>query len=355
MKRRLSPEEFLEKLEILLEGDRPFAAYSKPGSSQVCLLEASEEMPLAENAVFPNGYMIQPFLPESTATVLLGDFFETEELPNGSAEPLDRQEFSPDGSEKVEYTGRVESALEAIRKGTLVKVVISRPILVRGAHSPSKVFRRLYPAFPHTYRFAFRTPAWGLWMGASPELFCRKQGSAVETYSLAGTFAKSRGNEPAWTTKEYEEQDKVTVYVRDQLKSLGLPVKIGSRETVSAGPLWHLLSRISTEVKSTTQTAALIKALHPTSAVSGMPRQAALNFLKSAEGYDRELYAGFHGECGPENEGDMELYVNLRCMKIEPDQTTLYAGAGITSGSQPEAEFYETEAKIRVMGSLLLG
>ncbi len=355
MKNKISPSGFLKKLEITLEGDRPFAVYSKPGSGRVGLLEAREEWPMPEDGLASPGYVIQPFLPEQTGTVLVGDFFEAAELPEGFALTVSRPEFCPDGSGKAEFLARVEKALKAIRDTDLEKVVISRPIEIPGSHSPLALFRRLHPAFPHAYRFVFRSPAWGLWMGATPELFCRKHGLAVETYSLAGTYARSSGNEPVWTSKEFEEQDKVTDYVRDRLKSLGLPVEVGSRETLAAGPLWHLLSRISTRVNSKAEIGALIRALHPTSAVSGMPREEALDFLDTVEGYNRELYAGFHGEWGLESKGDMELFVNLRCMKITAEQATLYVGAGITSGSQPEAEFYETEAKSTVMGSLFPG
>ena len=41
----------------------------------------------------------------------------------------------------------------------------------------------------------------------------------------------------------------------------------------------------------------------------------------------------------------MQLYVNLRCMKVLDDRLVLYIGGGITHDSVPEEEWEETEIK----------
>ncbi|MEJ0056113.1 MAG: chorismate-binding protein [Bacteroidota bacterium] len=76
----------------------------------------------------------------------------------------------------------------------------------------------------------------------------------------------------------------------------------------------------------------MLKLLHPTSAVCGMPMEASLEFLKQNEGYDREFYSGYLGPVNIDHE--TSLYVNLRCMKLFANEASLYAGAGVMADSR---------------------
>src|SRR5690606_1705120 len=120
--------------------------------------------------------------------------------------------------------------------------------------------------------------------------------------------------------------------------------------TVVAGNLVHLKSEFSVDMKATNFPqlgSVMLRLLHPTSAVCGMPLEPALRFLKESEGYDREFYAGY---LGPTNiNGNIDVFVNLRCMKIQGDHAVLFAGAGITADSEPSLELKETEMKFQTL------
>jgi len=95
----------------------------------------------------------------------------------------------------------------------------------------------------------------------------------------------------------------------------------------------------------------MLKLLHPTSAVCGMPLEPALDFLRDHEGYDREFYSGF---LGPVNlEGASSLFVNLRCMQLFETSARVYAGAGVTADSDPEKENEEVDMKIQTLSQLI--
>ena len=96
----------------------------------------------------------------------------------------------------------------------------------------------------------------------------------------------------------------------------------------------------------------LINALHPTSAVCGMPLYVARNFILENEKYDRKYYSGFLGECKMQEQTN--LFVNLRCCEIKNDSITIYVGCGITKDSNPEMEFFETENKSMTMRDVLI-
>ncbi len=53
----------------------------------------------------------------------------------------------------------------------------------------------------------------------------------------------------------------------------------------------------------------------------------------------------------PEQETD--IYVNLRCMKIEKSSLTLFAGGGLLASSTLEEEWEETQQKLKTMLGIL--
>jgi isochorismate synthase len=97
----------------------------------------------------------------------------------------------------------------------------------------------------------------------------------------------------------------------------------------------------------------MLKLLHPTSAVCGMPKEPATAFLKSFENYDREFYSGFLGPVNMDNY--TSLFVNLRCAQLLDRKAYLYAGAGVTSDSNPEREWRETLIKNQTIQEILIG
>jgi isochorismate synthase len=107
---------------------------------------------------------------------------------------------------------------------------------------------------------------------------------------------------------------------------------------------------IETDLNSRTLS-DLVLALHPTPAVCGTPRPAAQAFIEAHETHDRALYAGFWGPWCPD--GRTELFVNIRCMRVQYNEATVFAGAGITTGSDAGKEWQETGAKADVLLSAI--
>ena len=113
-------------------------------------------------------------------------------------------------------------------------------------------------------------------------------------------------------------------------------------ETIGAGEVVHLRSRIEADLGDGALSDVVL-ALHPTPAVCGTPREAAREFIRDHEAHDRGCYAGFWGPWYPD--GRTELYVNIRCLRHAGDRGVIFTGAGITSGSDPQKEWEETEQK----------
>lgn len=263
-------------------------------------------------------------------------------------------------SNKQAFMKMVASAIEAIQAGKLFKVVPAKvkKINLDAEFDLAKTFFWLCEAYPNAFVNFFHSQETGAWIGASPETLIRTKGDLFYTMSLAGT-QKAKGDNPlknvAWTQKEIEEQALVSRYIVNCFKKIRLREydEIGPKTTI-AGGLLHLKSEFMVDMKATNFPqlgTVMLGLLHPTSAVCGMPREAAQEFIAQHENFDRSYFAGF---LGPVNLGEeTNIYVNLRCARLEGEKAWLYAGAGITEDSVPQKEWEETEMKCKIVGKFI--
>ena len=262
-----------------------------------------------------------------------------------------------DEAEKRDYIRLVEQSVEEIRKGTFKKVVVSRrkTLSLLPEFDIIDSFLRLCKSYPGAFVNFFQYPDQTMWLGATPELLISQDENDVfRTVSLAGTQKAEPDSDPltiGWTQKEIEEQAMVGRYIIDCFKKIRLrEFEEEGPKTVRAANMYHLKSeyRVDTRDVNFPQLATvMLKLLHPTSAVCGTPKQAAMKFILEKESHDRLYYAGF---LGPVNfKGGSNLFVNLRCMQIIGTTAVLYAGGGITQHSDPENEWQETEMKCRTL------
>jgi isochorismate synthase len=222
-----------------------------------------------------------------------------------------------------------------------------------------KTFNRLCEKHPNAFVSLVTSPETGTWLGASPELLVSVDAQEkFRTIALAGT-QKAQPNvnlkSVAWTQKEIEEQALVSRYVINCFKKIRVREYLEhGPHTVVAGSLLHLRTDYEVNMKEINFPqlgSVMLKLLHPTSAVCGMPFDPAFDFLQKHEGYNREFYSGF---LGPLNfDGESKLFVNLRCMQIFETKARIYAGAGVTADSVMEHEVEEVEMKIRTLAQIL--
>ena len=112
----------------------------------------------------------------------------------------------------------------------------------------------------------------------------------------------------------------------------------------------HLLTKIAGDLKPDTSAMNILRELHPTPAVCGFPKDAALNLIKKIENQRRGLYSGIIGWFNLNNEG--EFAVAIRSAVTYGNKLVAFAGSGIVEGSEPDAEFEETEMKLKPILSL---
>ena len=191
-------------------------------------------------------------------------------------------------------------------------------------------FVRLLDAYPNAMVYYWSHPQTGTWIGATPETLLNLEGGKCKTMALAGTLAHEDNKRPKWSSKEVDEQQMVTDFIKQQLEILypNDAIKPAETYTKRAGNLLHLCADFEFEINDVALL-DLVQALHPTPAVSGVPVDKSLTFIETLETHQRNYYAGF---LGPVEKEKAHIYVNLRCATIEKTQLTLYVGGGITAG-----------------------
>lgn len=269
----------------------------------------------------------------------------------------------PAAATEAEYAALVAAGVAAIRAGTVQKVVSSRAVrrALPPGFDPLTAASRLRRQYPQAFVSLVSVPGAGTWLGATPEVLAEVDANGrFQTMALAGTQLLSAGQTPQtaiWRQKEIEEQALVARYIVSCFKQLRLREyhETGPR-TVVAGQLLHLRTDFAvdlTKVPFPNLGTDMLRLLHPTSAVGGMPKVAALAFLKQHEGYDRAYYSGFLGPVNITAPGVARLFVNLRCMQLRGAEAVLYAGTGLTIDSEADREWHETELKLQTVAAAL--
>ena len=271
---------------------------------------------------------------------------------------------APPAATEAEYHQLVRDGVAAIEAKAVVKVVSSRAArrLLPAGFDPLVAFRELCEKYERAFVSLVSLPGVGTWLGASPEVLAEVTANGqFHTMALAGTqplLPGLRPQEAIWRQKEIEEQALVARYIVSCFKQLRLREyhETGPR-TVVAGQLLHLRTDFEVDLKHVPAPAALgtdmLRLLHPTSAVGGMPKAAALEFLARHEGYDRAYYSGFLGPVNVDAPGVAKLFVNLRCLQVRAEEAILYAGTGLTIDSDPAREWQETAYKMQTVAAVL--
>lgn len=250
------------------------------------------------------------------------------------------------------YSRAFRAFSDALRGGRFRKLVLSREQVGPSPvdFSWAKAFCAACRRYVHSYVYLFYAPQTGYWLGATPEILLETEGAEGRTMALAGTqFLRDGVLREPWSEKNIREQAYVTDYIMDCLRGQGLSPAADGPQTATAGELAHLRTDIRFALPSTGMLGSLLRALHPTPAVCGLPKDEAFRFIGAHEGYDRSYYAGFLGRLSPG--GHTALYVNLRCMACSGEAGTfrLYAGGGLLPESVLEEEWTETERKLQTM------
>lgn len=371
-------------MTLCVEKELSFALWKLPHTQQVHLaassrLSETHDVSLEDTAP---GFIFSPFDPGAPKIFLPADellICGKDQLTAASGtletQMTDHREFpasgilnyfirpltKDQGTTQSSYHQLVEQCRDAVMSGSFEKLVPSRTkeVQLPPSFDLARVFTQLCSKYPGAMVSIFSSQKTGTWIGATPEiLVCVDQQQHFHTVAVAGTQKFEPGTDLrsiTWTQKEIEEQALVERYIISCFKKIRLrEFDEHGPKTVVAGNVVHLKTDFEVDMVATRYPqlgSVMLKLLHPTSAVCGMPMEKSLAFLRAHEGYDREYYSGYLGPVRINNES--QLFVNLRCMQVSSGRARLYAGGGVLGESDPEKEWQETELKMNTLLSVI--
>lgn len=293
---------------------------------------------------------------------LLEAFFDSLKHPieHNGKKGNTNQKLATDSSQE-DFESLVQLAInDTLKNNHLKKVVLSRKkeIALSSPTSMSGLLKAIEGKHTNSMFSFVCTPKHGTWVGLTPETLVHiDEHNIFKTVALAGTQANlvDDPKEASWKQKEIEEQALVSRYIINCFKVIRLrEFEEDGPKTAIAGNLLHLKSDFIVDINEVNfheLGTVMLELLHPTSAVCGMPKEPATAFIKAHEKHERSLYSGFLGPINIDN--DSHIFVNLRCAQLHESSATLYAGAGITSDSNPQKEWIETEMKCETIRQIL--
>ncbi len=351
--------------EECLNRSLPIAIYRLPNTrnTYVVAQRTSSTRTFRNQKITTKGFLFAPFVSNKKAKPILISpdiFCEEKKLSSEILTKITGNRENPSlkfsesrtiQSTRKEFEDLISDIKTEIAQKRYSKIVAARVTLKNRSRrfSAVKFYRALCREYPSAFISVVFSPLHGLWIGATPEVLLNESNTSLQTFSLAGTKTNARVK---WSNKEYKEQEFVTAYLEKALKKVtNKKISIRGPKTVKAGNLYHLLTTFVVDNFSKADWKKVAESLHPTPAVAGIPKTKAVKFISKKEKSSREFYSGYLGPINIHNQ--VNLFVNIRCMRVYDSKLALFTGCGITLDSDAAKEWRETEAKTQTLTRVL--
>ncbi|OYS57269.1 isochorismate synthase [Limosilactobacillus reuteri] len=256
-----------------------------------------------------------------------------------------------------EWLQLVNQSVTAIMDHRLKKVVLARQLQLTAdaTFNAAEILQRLIFQQENTYHLLVQAGN-RTFVGASPERLLKADARNFTTASVAGSIRRGKtpgedeqlGQQLLTDHKNNHEHQLVVERIQQVLAKYATAVTVGQQRLLKNRDIQHIYHLISGRRKPGGAMLDLLAALHPTPALGGEPRQAALAWLAAREPAGRGMYGGPVGWLGlGADEG--EFAVGLRSGVFSQHAGLLYAGCGIVAGSVAAKERRETGLKFQPM------
>ncbi len=228
--------------------------------------------------------------------------------------------------------------------------------LVGKEFSVEKILLHLISQQPNTYLFVLEAKGQAF-IGATPERLLQATDTHFLTASIAGSIARSSNEREDVTSgekllkdsKNIGEHQLVVERLTEQMHSfIKGKLTVSEKSLLKNRDIQHLCLTLKGSRQDGFSFLEVIRQLHPSPALGGVPKQAAIDWIAEKEPIGRGLYGGPIGWCSlTEDVG--EFAVGIRSGVVSDTEVQLYAGCGIVPDSTPEAEYLETALKFQPM------
>ncbi|RHW33279.1 isochorismate synthase [Lysinibacillus yapensis] len=264
---------------------------------------------------------------------------------------------------KEEYLQTISRVTGLIQANEAEKVVIARTLKMKFEDtltSPQALSHAINEQ-PESYLFGLEREKM-FFFGATPERLVKVENGFAYSACVAGSIKRGKTAEEDQALgegllndeKNLEEHQYVVEMIANTFERNCLEYKVPKRpKLLKVRDIQHLYTPVEGKLTSGATILQLVKHLHPTPALGGVPRKEALSIIRENETMNRGLYAAPIGWVDAEGNG--EFAVAIRSALLKENQAYLYAGGGIVADSEPFSEYEETLVKFRPMLRVLGG
>jgi len=188
---------------------------------------------------------------------------------------------------------------------------------------------------------------------ASPEQLVRVEGDVVTTAPIKGTA--SDPDLLRASAKDRAEHIMIVDLARNDLARVAATGSVTVDPLYALQPwsgLWHAASTVTARLRPGTDRMAVLAALLPGGSVTGAPKRAACEVITGLEPVGRGPAMGAFGLV---TAGGLDLGLTIRTVSMDETHVHLWAGGGITSGSDPADEVAEARDKAAPVRRALAG
>lgn len=259
--------------------------------------------------------------------------------------------------EKDEYIKTIKKIKAEIKEGLVYEVNLSRMISAKFEGSDWELFRAMRKAGPVPMAAFIKTKNWTI-CSSSPELYVEKQGFTIRSKPIKGTKKRA-------INKAEDEQIKQSLIQSEKEKAENLMIvdlvrndfnKIAEIGSVFVSKLfaieafstvYQMVSTVEAKLKKGLNLTDILFASFPMGSMTGAPKIEAMKAIERHENYRRNVYSGSIGLIKPNQ--DAMFNVVIRTAIIQNGELFYGVGGAITSDSDPETEWQETELKTQAL------
>jgi para-aminobenzoate synthetase component 1 len=266
------------------------------------------------------------------------------------------------------HAAAVTEVQEAIGRGDVYQVNLVGHASAEYQGDPMPALRRVTALPGARHARLLRGAGWAV-ACASPETLLTVAGGRMETRPIKGTRPATPAGRAQLldSAKERAEHIMIVDLARNDLARVGGSGWVGSGSgTVRVDELyavrrwcdlWQAESVVSAGLGyagpgAGTGLAELLRAVCPGGSVTGAPKRAALELIAAIEPVGRGASMGALGWVGPDR---IDLGLTIRTVAVDADRVHVWAGGGITWGSDPASEVAEADAKAAPLRAALAG
>ncbi|MEU3457609.1 chorismate-binding protein [Micromonospora sp. NPDC006766] len=254
----------------------------------------------------------------------------------------------------AQHADAVTAVRAAISRGDVYQVNLVGHASAPYAGDPRPALARLAALPGARYGGTLTGAGWAIGC-ASPETLIALDHGRLVTRPIKGTRpATPAGHrELLASAKERAEHVMIVDLERNDLARVARTGSVRVDELFAVRrwcDLWQAESTVSAAPAHGLGLAALLRAVCPGGSVTGAPKLAALEQIAALEPVGRGASMGALGWVGP---GRVDLGLTIRTAAADAQRLHVWAGGGITWGSDPAAEVAEAAAKAAPVRALL--